>query len=335
MSREQAAGSVVVDRLRERIVSGVYLGSWHAGERLPSIRAIAESENVDRKTVAAAYRRLETEGLVRVHARSGVYLRGNRFPDAPGPLERLHRRWLETTYERAGALGLDSRTILRLITAVAEVERQSVPVVECDAAQTETIAAELRQRLGLSATSFVLHSDADDITVAYAPFIVTTPFHHTEVAQRWPDRPIVEVTLAMETVRDLRTRLDLGPLAIVVATETIAAKLKKAVERGQLAGQQYSITIVTAQHPQQLVQQTTGFRTVFIWPGSPNWVRECVNRADCVSPVYCLSEDSIARVRSAVLDAAIRRAHEPGRTEEVFTTANAVESLTTPAGMVG
>jgi hypothetical protein len=145
----------------------------------------------------------------------------------------------------------------------------------------------------------------------------------------------VEVTLALETVRDLRTRLDLGPLAIVVATETIAAKLKKAVERGQLAGQQNAITIVTAQHPQQLVQQTTGFRTVFIWPGSPNWVRECVNRADCVSPVYCLSEDSIARVRSAVLDAAIRRAHEPGRTEEVFTTASAVESLTTPAGMVG
>jgi DNA-binding transcriptional regulator YhcF (GntR family) len=335
MSREQAAGSVVVDRLRERIVSGVFLGSWHAGERLPSIRAIAESENVDRKTVAAAYRRLETEGLVRVHARSGVYLRGNRFPDAPGPLERLHRRWLETTYERAGALGLDSRTILRLITAVAEVERQAVPVVECDAAQTETIAAELRQRLGLSATSYVLHSEADDITVAYAPFIVTTPFHHTEVAHRWPDRPIVEVTLAVETVRELRTRMDLGPLAIIVATDTIAAKLRKAVDRGQLAGQSNGVTIVTAQHPAQVVQQTNGFRTVFVWPGSPNWVRECVSRADTVSPVYCLSEDSIARVRSAVLDAAIRRAHEPTRSDDVFTTANGAESLGTPVGVAG
>ncbi|HSL70997.1 MAG TPA: GntR family transcriptional regulator [Longimicrobiales bacterium] len=328
MAREQAAGSVVVDRLRERIVSGVYLGSWHAGERLPSIRAIAESENVDRKTVAAAYRRLETEGLVRVHARSGVYLRGNRFPDAPGPLERLHRRWLETTYERAGALGLDSRTILRLITAVAEVERQAVPVVECDSAQSESIAGELRQRLGLNTLPFTLHSEVDDAAVAYAPFIITTPFHRTEVGQIWPDRPIVEVTLSLETVRELRTRLDQGPLAIIVATETIASKLRKAVQRGQLTSQTTAISVVVAQTPAHVQTQTNGYRTIFVWPGTPQWVRDCLNRADCVTPVYCLSDDSIGRVRSAVLDAAIRRAHEPGRPEE-FTTTNGGEAQLT------
>src|SRR5512147_1146772 len=87
MGREQVAGAIILDRLRERMVSGRFLGHWRPGDRLPSIREIAEAENVDRKTAAAAYRRLEEEGLVRVRARSGVYLSSPNAPHAPGPLE--------------------------------------------------------------------------------------------------------------------------------------------------------------------------------------------------------------------------------------------------------
>jgi DNA-binding transcriptional regulator YhcF (GntR family) len=332
MPREQAAGSVVVDRLRERIVSGVYLGFWHPGERLPSIRAIADSESVDRKTVAAAYRRLENEGLVKVHARSGVYLRPNRLPDGSGPLERLHRRWLETTYERASSLGLDSRTILRLVTAVAEVERQPVPVLECDAAQTETIAAELRQRLGINATTTLLDADAIDSSIAAAPFIVSTPYHRGEIVKRWPDRPFVEVTLAMETLRELKSRMEQGPLVIIVASDTIANKLSRAVDRGQIAKQNGAVNIIVARQPSQLNATVNGYRTVFLWPGTPSWARESLARIECVTPLYCLSDDSIARVRSAVLDAAIRRAHEHEPAREEFTIPNGVEAPALPVG---
>src|SRR5690606_4633420 len=98
MAREQVAGAIILGKLRERIISGLYLGYWRPGERLPSIREIAEAEHVDRKTAAAAYRRLQEEGLVRVRARSGVYLWAPLLPDPPGPLDRLHRQWLEHTY---------------------------------------------------------------------------------------------------------------------------------------------------------------------------------------------------------------------------------------------
>src|SRR5687767_14624736 len=323
MPREQAAGSVVVDRLRERIVSGVYLGYWHPGERLPSIRTIADNENVDRKTVAAAYRRLETEGLVRVHARSGVYLKTTRFPDAPGPLERLHRRWLETTYERANALGLDSRTILRLVTAVAETERQSIPVIECDLAQSETIAAELRQRLGLNTVACVLNQELDN-SVTAAPFVITTPYHRTEVSARWPDRAVIEVTLSLDAMRELRSHVGDGSLAVLVATETIARKLSKALERGQLTDDAARVQVVVAHQPEQVQQTINGARAVYIWPGTPQWAREAASHTECVAPVNCLSEDSITRVRSAVLDASIRRAHDPVRVEEYYTTTASV-----------
>ena len=86
MAREQVAGAIILGKLRERIISGLYLGYWRPGERLPSIREIAEAEHVDRKTAAAAYRRLQEEGLVRVRARSGVYLCAPLLPEPPGPL---------------------------------------------------------------------------------------------------------------------------------------------------------------------------------------------------------------------------------------------------------
>jgi DNA-binding transcriptional regulator YhcF (GntR family) len=77
MSRAQP-GAVILDQLRDRIVTGLYFGNWQPGERLPSIRDIADAESVDRKTAAAAYHRLEEEGLVEVKARSGVFLRDER-----------------------------------------------------------------------------------------------------------------------------------------------------------------------------------------------------------------------------------------------------------------
>jgi DNA-binding transcriptional regulator YhcF (GntR family) len=301
---------------------------------LPSIRAIAESENVDRKTVAAAYRRLEIEGLVRVHPRSGVYLKGTRFPEAPGPLERLHRRWLETTYERANALGLDSRTILRLVTAVAETERQSIPVIECDLAQSETIAAELRQRLGMNTVACVLHQEIGDSSLNGAPFVITTPYHRSEVSARWPDRAVIEVTLSLDAMRELRSNVHDGSLAVLVATDTIARKLGKALERGQLADDASRVQVIVAEHPEQVQQSINGHRAVYLWPGTPHWAREAAQSAECVAPVHCLSEDSIARVRSAVLDASIRRAHDPVRVElDYTTTASVVEALTLPASV--
>lgn len=319
MAREQAAGAIVVDRLRERIVSGVYLGFWHAGQRLPSIRAIADSENVDRKTVAAAYRRLETEGLVRVHARSGVYLRPFRLPDGAGPLERLYKRWLENTYERANALGLDSRTILRLITAVADIERMALPVVECDEAQAETLAGELRQRLSLNAVPLVIGHSAWEAALSDAPFVITTPYHRNEVAARASERPIVEVTLSVDAVREMNV-VGTGSMCLVVASSTIGQKISRALERGQLIDQPRIVTVVVARHTAQLLEETAPADCVFLWPGTPQWARDALRGRPCISPVNCLSEESVARVRSAVLEAAIRRAHDRARSEDATSS---------------
>jgi DNA-binding transcriptional regulator YhcF (GntR family) len=146
MAQPQVAGALVLERLREHILSGIFLGRWRAGDRLPSVREVARRERVDRKTVAAAYRILETEGLVHIRPRSGIYLRKARSAAPAGALERLHRKWLEHAYNGAHALGFGTGRMLELIRALSEAEREPVPVIECNASQADAIAAELRER---------------------------------------------------------------------------------------------------------------------------------------------------------------------------------------------
>ena len=309
MAREHIAGAIILDRLRERIVSGIYFGLWRPGERLPSIREIADAEGVDRKTAAAAYRRLEREGLVRVHPRSGVYLRAQRTPEGSTPLEKLYRRWLENTYARASALGLRTNTILQLVTAVAEIERLRIPVVEQDWPQAETIAAELRERAGVNAVPMPLSSLArDDSAWIEAPFVVTTPYCRGPVVGIDNSKPVVEATLSQDTVRELRERITDGLIAIVVANDSVASKLRPFMLRGQHFGNGKHIAVITAINPQQLTSDTRVAQHIFLWPGTPAWAENALSARGPVRSLNCISEETLTRVRAAILDAAI--AHE-------------------------
>jgi DNA-binding transcriptional regulator YhcF (GntR family) len=309
VAREQIAGAIILDRLRERIVSGIYFGLWRPGERLPSIREIADAESVDRKTAAAAYRRLEREGLVRVHPRSGVYLRIQRATEAATPLEKLYRRWLENTYARASALGLRTNTILRLVTSVAEIERLRVPVVEQDWPQAETIAAELRDRTGINTVAVPLNCiNRDDPVWLEAPFLVTTPYCRNALAAVDHSKPIVEATLASETVRELKECMSEGELTVVVANDGIASRLRPFLQRAQNGdGNGEGITIATAEDPAHLANDTKRARMVFMWPGTPQWAEESIAARTPVRPLHCLSEETLTRVRAAILDAAVAR----------------------------
>lgn len=312
MAREQVAGAIILDRLRERIVSGIYFGLWRSGERLPSIREIADAEGVDRKTAAAAYRRLEREGLVRVHPRSGVYLRAQRLPEAATPLEKLYRRWLENTYARASALGLRTNTILHLVTAVAEIERLRIPVVEQDWPQAETIAAELRARAGINTVPVPLNGlSRDDSLWHEAPFVVTTPYCRNAVLALDSGKPIVEATLSQDTVRELREKIVEGELAIVVSDESVATKLRPFILRGQHfsngATKGSEIVIVSAQDPAQLTAETRNAINVFLWPGTPSWVEDAIGKQALVKSLNCISDETLTRTRAAILDAAIAR----------------------------
>ena len=306
MSRAQP-GAVILDQLRDRIVTGLYFGNWQPGERLPSIRDIADAESVDRKTAAAAYHRLEEEGLVEVKARSGVFLRDeheNGTRNGAGPLEKLQRRWLKNTYDGARALGLDTQTVLRLFGAVSDVESTPVPVVEEDSATARTVAEELRECVGIDARPVSLaEATAQNPTFAGSAFAVTTPYYAARVASAMPRTPLIIATLSLDLLYGLMERAGDGTILVTVPSDWIAARVQSALR--QRAPNMERTRIVVAGRDTDLKQLRREASCVFVWPGCDD-VLTTFEGDECVKPVRLLSEATTDRVRTAVLDAALR-----------------------------
>jgi GntR family transcriptional regulator len=311
MAQQQVAGAIILDQLRDRIMTGLYLGRWEPGERLPSIRDVAGVENVDRKTAAAAYRRLQQEGLVRVRPRSGVYLRDQAGSNHGGPLERLYRRWLENVYDGARDLGLDTHTILRLITAVAEIEQRRIPVIDDDWSQAEAIAHELRERLSIKAVPYLLDEvRGDDSVLSAAPFIVTNPYHRTTLAES--GRVVVETTLASRTFKELRRKARDRRVLILVPSNAVAERLRRALEQGQLLPASAQADVLSATDRDALLAAAADASCIFLWPGTAHWIAQELKEFDCIVPVHTLSDNTMLRVRQALLDAAIRHVADTG-----------------------
>ena len=307
MSRAQP-GAVILDQLRDRIVTGLYFGNWQPGERLPSIRDIADAESVDRKTAAAAYHRLEEEGLVQVRARSGVFLRDERENGSRngggGPLEKLQRRWLKNTYDGARALGLDTRTVLRLFGAVADVEATPVPVVEEDSATARTVAEELRECVGIDARPVGLAGVTERSSAfAGAAFAVTTPYYAARVARAMPRTPLIIATLSLDLLYGLMERAADGTILVAVPSQWIASRVESALR--QRAPNIERTRVVVADNTADLRQLRREAACVFVWPGCDD-VLTAFEGDECVKPVRLLSEGTTDRVRTAVLDAALR-----------------------------
>ncbi|MEX1183819.1 MAG: GntR family transcriptional regulator [Gemmatimonadota bacterium] len=305
MSRTQP-GAVIIDQLRDRIVTGLYFGNWQPGERLPSIRDIADAESVDRKTAAAAYHRLAQEGLVEVKARSGVFLRDERSngPGRSGPMEKLQRRWLKNTYDGARSLGLETATVLRLFRSVAEVEATPVPVIEEDMATARTIAEELRECASLDARPVRLQEAVESPTFAATSFVVTTPYYAGRVSVLMPDRLVITATLSLDLLHTLMERVTSGTILVVVPSEWIASRVAAALR--QRAPNMDRTRIVVAGRSAELRQFRAEAGCVFVWPGCDD-VRTAFEGDDCVKPVRLLSEGTVDHVRTVVLDTALQR----------------------------
>lgn len=62
------------DSIRQRIVSGLHLGTLGPGSRLHGTRDLADEFDVAPRTVMRAYHLLEAEGLVELRERPGIYV---------------------------------------------------------------------------------------------------------------------------------------------------------------------------------------------------------------------------------------------------------------------
>lgn len=99
------------EQLRGQIAEQVRSGVLSAGERLPTVRRLAEDLGIAPNTVARAYRELEADGLVETRGRNGTLVR------AQGDAAAQQAQDAARAYvERVAKLGVTPADALRYVT---------------------------------------------------------------------------------------------------------------------------------------------------------------------------------------------------------------------------
>jgi GntR family transcriptional regulator len=106
------------EQLRQQVTALVLAGGLAPGDRLPSIRQLANDLGLAGGTVARAYRELESDGVVATRGRHGTVVEGPpRRPAPPAELIEAARSYADKA-SRTGATLEDALTAVRVAFAV-------------------------------------------------------------------------------------------------------------------------------------------------------------------------------------------------------------------------
>ena len=108
-----SSGIPVYLQLMQQIRHGVETGALRAGERLPTIRSLAEELVVNPNTVVRAYRELQHEGIVELRQGSGAYI-GRSVVERRQIMSKAGKL-IGSAIERLSALGLSEEEIRRIV----------------------------------------------------------------------------------------------------------------------------------------------------------------------------------------------------------------------------
>ena len=87
-------------QLRNQIVTGIGRGDLKEGERLPTVRQLAQDAEVNTMTVNKAYQLLKTEGFITIDSRRGATV---------SPVQQSDRRYREKLEAELELLSAEAR----------------------------------------------------------------------------------------------------------------------------------------------------------------------------------------------------------------------------------
>ena len=96
---DAAAAEPPYEQVRRQVTDLVTDGSLRAGDRLPTVRRLAEDLGLAVNTVARAYRELESSGVIETRGRAGSFVTGD-------DVQRSAKEAAAAYADRVRALGL-------------------------------------------------------------------------------------------------------------------------------------------------------------------------------------------------------------------------------------
>jgi DNA-binding transcriptional regulator YhcF (GntR family) len=173
--------------VREQLVRQVLLGilseDLPAGQKLPSVRALARRHHVHANTVSAAYHDLLQQGWLELRRGSGLYVRArNASPDLPG-LDRL----LTGLLQAARADGHAPEEVLeRLERLVRPRAYERIVIVEQDPGMRLILHAEIGEHLRVP-IEMAAEPDFLDPSKSARSLVVALPTRAAKVRRGLPD----------------------------------------------------------------------------------------------------------------------------------------------------
>ena len=183
----QGHASNGMEQVRARLLTSLHVGRLQPGDRVPSVRRLADLTGFNPKTVHRAVTILAREGFLDVRPGSGTYVRVRHA----GGAEVTENHDLLSTVNRmrgmASALGLAPAVFSDFVQAALGdgLRRLPVVVVECNHEQSALISEDLARGLGVTPVRLllpdVLREPQRARRVAWT--VVTTDCHFSEVAE--------------------------------------------------------------------------------------------------------------------------------------------------------
>jgi len=255
-------------QLEEQIKHLILTGTFEAGDRLPSIRALAGFLRVNRNTVARVISDLEREGFVESRRGSGVYV-----VEPPVDAEASRRQEvLERVMDLAAAQGVSVEELGNALLARSGVRPQEkVPIlfVECTGAELDQLSSELEEQLPVEVEKVLLEDLPARLSGEGDPpwrMAVTTFFHVHEVQALVEPFGIETIALLAEAnIESLRrlTELPAGtPVGVVGWGRTCMENLSRSLEGAGLEHLDFRSVYVDQSSTEEILGTLEGVKAV-------------------------------------------------------------------------
>ncbi len=215
------------DQIKGQLLSAIYCGKISEGDRLPSIRELADDLEVNYKTIRRVYQRLGEEGLLEIVAGSGAFLRKRKGSES---FEHMRRRaifrMLGDFTEKGRDLGLKTERLLALLEAYTSgrsLRPLKLAVVD-DEEEAFIFASELEARLGASALPVSLeeapHPEGTK-RLKQCDILLTTSWHLDEVVSlaRELGKEVVEIKPSHQIYAEILSAAQDRNVGIVIRDE--------------------------------------------------------------------------------------------------------------------
>jgi len=224
---DKEVGLTFYDQIKGQLLSAIYCGKIKEGDRLPSIRELAEALNINYKTARKVYLRLAGENYIEIVKGSGAFLQKGSGENS---YEQMRRRaifrLMGEVAQKAQNLGVPPRKLLELLERYfsgTNLRKLSLAVVDHEE-EAFIFSRELKMRLGADVASVSLNqvqTNGASELFQKSDYFLTTSWHMQEVnglAEQY-GKQVVEIKPSPEIYTEILNAARDRKVAIVIQDE--------------------------------------------------------------------------------------------------------------------